>query len=356
MFDARSGLRWRHSRQERRARGRHLERGRQGVHHERDREHRLDRVHEQARRHEAPHSAPTTPCRAQPRREDDPRRAGRDELVAAIDAGQTEVPHTPRVRTAASAHGPYLRDETIYVAHETGNEVTGINTETGEIEFTVGGISSRPRCLPIGTSDGCSCRAGRRKDEGDRCGVRADVGEVAVGDQAETMLLTRDHRTLIVSIRGTPARLAFVDARSLTLSNTIALAGTGTFGDLAAMSRDGRLVYATFDRGTAGVGGVAVVDIRRRAVIDTWDYPGVGRVHAWGIHRGRPALSASSEAARRYIDGADRPTTVEYRGSIREGAPRPPRRCSNRQASTRRNPKQATTSNSPTTAAPVERV
>ena len=48
-------------------------------------------------------------------------------------------------------------------------------------------------------------------------------------------------------------------------------------------------VYATFDRGTTGVGGVAVVDIKRRAVIDTWDYPGVGRTHGVGVLNGQAA-------------------------------------------------------------------
>jgi hypothetical protein len=115
----------------------------------------------------------------------------------------------------------------------------------------------------------------------------AVVGEIAVGPQPETLLLTRDRKTLIVSMRGTPARLAFVDTRSLTVA-TVDLAGAGSFGDLAAMSRNGRLVYATFDRGATGVGGVAVVDIRRRTVIDTWDYPDVGRVHGVAFSPDRP--------------------------------------------------------------------
>jgi hypothetical protein len=114
------------------------------------------------------------------------------------------------------------------------------------------------------------------------------VGEVAVGTQPETLLLTRDRQTLIASMRGAPARLAFVDTRSLTVTDTIELAGPGTFGDLAAMSSDGRFVYATFDRGATGVGGIAVVDVRRHAVIDTWDYPGAGRTHGVAVTPSRP--------------------------------------------------------------------
>ena len=69
--------------------------------------------------------------------------------VAAIDAQTNQVStYTSSSNPAATAHGPYLQDETIYVAHETGNEVTGIDAETGAIEFTVGGILQPTEVLP----------------------------------------------------------------------------------------------------------------------------------------------------------------------------------------------------------------
>ena len=108
---------------------------------------------------------------------------------------------------------------------------------------------------------------------------RTVIGNIAVGVQPETLLLTRNQQTLIVSMRGTPARLAFIDTSSLTLTTTIDLAGPGSFGDLAAMSADGRHVYATYDRGQTGIGGVAIVDIDARAVVGTFDYPAPGRTH-----------------------------------------------------------------------------
>jgi len=37
---------------------------------------------------------------------------------------------------------------------------------------------------------------------------------------------------------------------------------------LAVITSDGRYVYATFDAGASGTGGVAVVDVRRRKVVD----------------------------------------------------------------------------------------
>jgi hypothetical protein len=89
-------------------------------------------------------------------------------------------------------------------------------------------------------------------------------------------------------MRGSPATLAFVDTVSLGLRGTVQIGGAGTFGDLAVSTRDGRHVYATFDAGTAGTGGVAVVDVRKRKVVATWAYPGTGRPH--GIWYSRKKL------------------------------------------------------------------
>jgi len=211
--------------------------------------------------------------------------------VARIDARTGEVTrtYTSSANPAARAHGPYLLGDTIYVAHETGNEVTGIDADTGAIEFTVGGIIQPTEVLPDRHSGRLYVSArGEGKVKVLDLQTHAIIHEIAVGTQPETLLLTRDRKTLIVSLRGTPARLAFVDTRSLTVTDTVDLAGAGSFGDLAAMSRNGRLVYATFDRGATGVGGVAVVDIRRRTVIDTWDYPDVGRLHGVAFSPDRP--------------------------------------------------------------------
>jgi DNA-binding beta-propeller fold protein YncE len=213
--------------------------------------------------------------------------------VAAIDAETGDVVmYASSENPAAAAHGPFLSGETIYVAHETGDEVTGIDVETGEIVLSVDGISQPTEVLPDRQRGRLYVSArGEGKVRVFDLRMGAAIGEVSVGtvqSQPETMLLTRDRRTLIVSMRGSPARLAFIDTRHLTLTGTVDLAGPDTFGDLAAISKDGSVVYATFDRGATGVGGVAVVDVRRREVVDTWDYPGVGRVHGVAFSTDRP--------------------------------------------------------------------
>jgi len=96
----------------------------------------------------------------------------------------------------------------------------------------------------------------------------------------------------VVSLRGSPAALAFVDTVHLTLIGTVEIAGAGTFGDLAVMTADGRYVYATFDAGTGGTGGVTVVDVQRRKVVDRWAYPGTGRPHGIVLSERKPRSRA----------------------------------------------------------------
>jgi DNA-binding beta-propeller fold protein YncE len=201
--------------------------------------------------------------------------------VAVIDAATGETENvTSSANAAAAAHGPYLVDDTLYVAHETGDEVTAIDTATGEIAFSIGGISQPTEVLPDASEQLLYVSArGEGAIKVVDLATQSIVEEIEVGEEPETMLLTGDEGTLIVSMRGTPARLAFIDTATLAVTDLVDLAGSDTSGDLAAMSDDDRVVYATFDRGETGTGGVAVVDVETRAVIDTWDYPGVGRVH-----------------------------------------------------------------------------
>jgi YVTN family beta-propeller protein len=205
--------------------------------------------------------------------------------VGLIDAGTDATREfESSANGAARAHSGYLSRGTIFVPHETGNEVTAIDVETGAIDWSVGNIVQSSEVLPDRKHDVLYVTArGEGKVKVIDLATHAIVGEVSVGTQPEGMLLTQDRGTLIVTLRGTPARLAFVDTASLTLTDSVALAGSGTFGDLAAMSKDGRFVYATFDRTASGTGGVAVVDVQGRSLVDTWAYPGVGRPHgiAW---------------------------------------------------------------------------
>ena len=166
------------------------------------------------------------------------------------------------------------------MAHDTGDELSGIDAETGNIDVSVAPI--------LRAEEAVATRSGNElwvSSRGDGTVKRIDLrtntitDSVAVGVQPESVLLTPNERTLVVSLRGSPATLAFVDTVDRALIGTVLIAGAGTFGDLAVMTNDGQYVYATFDAGTTGQGGVAVVRVKTREVVDTWAYPGTGRPH-----------------------------------------------------------------------------
>ena len=221
--------------------------------------------------------------------------------LAAIDTWDHSVTYiTTSANAAARTHGPHPSPDgnTIYVAHDVGDEVTAVDAGTGEIALSVGPIARAEEV--IATRFGDRLWASSR---GDGTVKRIDLetgaitGSVAVGVQPESVMLTPSERLLAVSLRGSPATLGFVDTRRLSLVALVPLAPVEpcgvvpeapTFGDLAVMSRDGRFVFATFDRGAACRGGVSVVDVRSRQVVATWPYPGNGRPHGIWYTRHKP--------------------------------------------------------------------
>ena len=211
---------------------------------------------------------------------------------AAIDTETTRSPtSTTSNNPLARSHGPHpsLDGETLYIAHDTGDELTGIDTETGDIDLSVPGIlraeeaiatrfgnllwvvvarrrhgqahrSRQPHHYRIG-------RRGRAARIGDAHAFRAHAGGQHAGNARRLSPLS------IPSTSRFAARCP--------------IAGAGTFGDLAVITNNGRHVFATFDAGASGTGGVAVVDVHRGEVVATWAYPALAGRTGSGIRRRR---------------------------------------------------------------------
>ena len=189
----------------------------------------------------------------------------------------------------ARAHAVYPTPdgETVFVAHDTGNEVSAIASASSDIVFSTASTIDPPQVIAraeelVATRFGNQLWVAAR---GDGSVKRLDlkfpyaITSIDVLVQPESVMLTPSEHTLVVSSRGTPASLAFVDTVGETLLGTVPIAGPGTFGDLAVIGHDGRYVYATYDANIGGTGGVAVVDVRTQTVVKTWEYPGTGRPH-----------------------------------------------------------------------------
>ena len=202
---------------------------------------------------------------------------------AAIDTSDDSVTYLISSGDATArphAISPTLDGDRLYVAHDTGNQVTAIDTATGSVDFTIPAIPRAEESIPSRSGDLLWVSA-----RGDNTVKRIDLashtvtGSLPIGVQPESIMLTPNELTLVVSLRGSPANLGFVDTLTLTSLGLVQIGPAGSAGDLAVMTQNGHHVFATYDNGTAGTGGVAVVDVRTRAVVGTWDYPGTGRPH-----------------------------------------------------------------------------
>ena len=223
---------------------------------------------------------------------------------AAIDTRDNSVTYrTSSTNSAARSHGvtPTLEGDKLYVAHDTGNEVTSIDLETGNVDFTVPGILRAEEVIPSRSGDALWVSS-----RGDGSVKRIDLvshaitASVPVGVQPESIMLTPNERTLVVMLRGAlptatspgiPAKLGFVDMTTVDgpspVVHVLQIAGVGSMGDLAVMTPNGHYVFATYDNGTSGTGGVVVVDVLTRQIVNTWEFPGTGRPH--GIWYSRKA-------------------------------------------------------------------
>ena len=206
---------------------------------------------------------------------------------AAIDTRDNSVTYkTSSNNAAARSHGliPSLEGDRLYLAHDTGNEVTGINLETGAIEFTIPGISRAEESIPSRSGDvlWVSSRGSNSVKRIDLV-THAITASVPVGVQPESIMLTPNERTLVVSLRGTPASLGFIDTETVDSPTPtvrlVQIGNNGSAGDLAVMSQNGFFVFATYDNGNLGTGGIAVVDVRTGQIVKSWTYPGAGRPH-----------------------------------------------------------------------------
>ena len=196
-------------------------------------------------------------------------------LYAVINTGDDSVTYLTSSDDASArphAISPTLDGDRLYIAHDTGNQVTAIDTATGSVDFTITGIPRAEESIPSRFGDLLWVSA-----RGDNTVKRIDlashsVTSVAIGAQPESIMLTPNELTLVVSLRGSPASLGFVDTLTLTSLGLVQIGPAGSAGDLAVMTTNGHHVFATYDNGIAGTGGIAVVDVRTREVMDTWAY------------------------------------------------------------------------------------
>jgi DNA-binding beta-propeller fold protein YncE len=114
------------------------------------------------------------------------------------------------------------------------------------------------------------------------------IGQAEANFMPDTLSLTNDKRTLIVGLRGTPARMAFIDTRTLT-TQYLSLPGVTTGHQW--LTRNSRYTFIALE-GSPGppatTGQIAVVDNRTRELVTLYPYPnGKPRPHGVFYEPGR---------------------------------------------------------------------
>jgi YVTN family beta-propeller protein len=99
---------------------------------------------------------------------------------------------------------------------------------------------------------------------------RQIVGEAEIGTMPDTLQLTPDRKTLIVTLRGTPAQISFMDTQTLAVETLTISPGTTTGHHW--LSSGGRYTYVAVENPNSGY--LAVIDNHTRTVVAGYDYPG----------------------------------------------------------------------------------
>jgi YVTN family beta-propeller protein len=113
------------------------------------------------------------------------------------------------------------------------------------------------------------------------------LGQASANTSPDTLSLTNDKRTLIVGLRGSPARMAFIDTESLT-TNYLTLPGVTTGHQW--LSSNGHLTYIALE----SPGRIGVVDNRTRALVTSYPYPN-GLTQPHGVFFEQPRQDATTD-------------------------------------------------------------
>lgn len=200
--------------------------------------------------------------------------------VGVVDtATDTAIAHYPASKLlTARTHSVFItRDgEDLYAANTRSDrtlrgDVAHIDAETGELlcNTDVGIDPSEILVTPDGRRGYVSVRGENKIKELDLhgdCPVLTGH-EAVIGSMPDTLQLTRDRKQLVVTLRGTPAQISFLDTKTFAVQ-IVAIPGHTTTGH-HWLSKNGRLTFVAVEN----PGGLAVVDNETGAVVADYLYP-----------------------------------------------------------------------------------
>jgi DNA-binding beta-propeller fold protein YncE len=185
-------------------------------------------------------------------------------------------------RADARTHAVFVRGRDLYatntrVDRSQPGDVAKLDARTGELKCNVmvGADPSEILITPNGRLGYVSVRREDKIKELDlrgRCPVLTGR-EAVIGTMPDTLQLTPNGRTLVVTLRGTPAQISLLDTCSFAVQK-IDIPGHTTTGH-HWLSPHGRFTYVAAET----PGSLVVVDNRTATVVADYPYPGGPRPH-----------------------------------------------------------------------------
>jgi YVTN family beta-propeller protein len=170
---------------------------------------------------------------------------------------------------AARTHAPWVTsDGILYATNSVDNTIAAMDADSCVPLWRLP-IGNNPSEVLV-TRDGATAYVSVRNENKVKVVDTASqtiVGEVDVGTMPDTLQLTKNERTLIVTLRGTPAQVTYVDTETLA-AQQVTLAGT--IAGHHWLSNNSRFTYVAVE----GPGSVVVLDNHSREVAATFLWPG----------------------------------------------------------------------------------
>jgi DNA-binding beta-propeller fold protein YncE len=156
-------------------------------------------------------------------------------------------------------------------------DVAHLDARTGELlcNTMVGADPSEILATPNGKTGYVSVRRENKIKELDLTGDCPVLTgrEAVIGVQPDTLQLTNDLKTLVVTLRGIPAQISLLDTETFAVQ-LVNIPGHTTTGH-HWLSANGEFTFVAVE----SPGGVAVVDNETGAVLADYPYPGGSRPH-----------------------------------------------------------------------------
>jgi DNA-binding beta-propeller fold protein YncE len=175
----------------------------------------------------------------------------------------------------AKTHAVFVSKDgsTLYATNFAANAMAVLDASSGDVLWRLG-FDGTPSEVLLSTNEDLAYVSIRNRNSIAVVDLASHtiIAEPFIGVQPDTLRLTPDGKTVVVGLRGTPAEMALLDTRDLSV-RFVDLPGTTTGHQW--LSQNGKYTFIALE----GPGSVALVNNQTGTVEADYPYPGSGKPH-----------------------------------------------------------------------------